>query len=177
MLENLEDKLKEVAEKLYDEVQMNLRAKGKVNTGALSDSIDVQVVEEDNNYILQYTMLNYGYYQDEGVRGKNPAMIKNGYQKAPLSRFKFGSGSSGSGSLRDGIDKWVRSKKIVFRNRVGKIMPHNSTVFLISRSIYFTGLEPSMFFTDSWEKMVEEAKPEIQDVLIKDLKKLVIDSI
>lgn len=178
MLDNVKIQLDELAESLYIQVQANMRAKDKVVSGVLSDSVSVDVLENEvtKDMILQYIMVEYGYYQDEGVKGKNPSAIKNGIQKAPHSRFKFGSGK-GKGSLFNSLDSWIIRRNIAPRDKKGRFIPRASVKFRIAKSIYNQGIEPSGFFTDAWDKMLKSATPKIRTALEKDAKKLFIELI
>ena len=177
MLENLKESLESVGDRLVRQVKRNLVAKGKNVSGVLEDSISVEVIEEDDGkLVLEYTMVEYGYYQDEGVKGANPKKIKKGRQKAPYSRFQFGSGK-GRGSLSKGLDKWIVQKGIAPRDKQGRFLSRATLKFLMSRSIYNQGIEPSMFFTDAWDKMIKEIEPELQEALEKDFRKQFIELI
>jgi hypothetical protein len=103
-------------------------------------------------------MLDYGAYQDLGVKGKNSS------SKAPNSPFKFGSGTGKSGGLTKGIAKWVKQRRIQFKDRkTGKFLSYESTAFLITRGIYNKGMKPSMFFT----RPFEAAYRNLPDELVK----------
>jgi hypothetical protein len=91
-------------------------------------------------------MADYGMYQDQGVKGKSSSA------KAPNSRFQFGKKSGPKGGLTKGIEKWVKQKGIQFRDKKsGRFISYQSTAFIITRSIYQTGLRPSLFFTKPFE--------------------------
>jgi hypothetical protein len=122
-------------------------SKGRKNVSKdLYNSIKGEIVQENNYAIVGFRMNNYGQYQDQGVKGKFKSA------KAPNSPFKFGSGSGPKGGLTNGIEKWVKAKGIQFRDKkTGKFISYKSTAFLISRSIFMTGLKPSLFFTKPFE--------------------------
>lgn len=121
--------------------------KGRKNVSKeLYNSLKGEIVQEDNYAIVGFRMADYGQYQDQGVKGKASQ------RKAPNSPFRFGSGSGQKGGLTRSIDKWVKQRGIQFRDKkTGKFLSYQSTAFLITRSIFLTGLKPSLFFTKPFE--------------------------
>lgn len=124
---NLSKSDKNVSKKLYNEIKGNVKV-------------------SPNSFQLGFEMPIYGQFQDKGVKGKFSSL------KAPNSPFKFGSGTGQKGGLTKGIEKWVQTKGFQFRDKkTGRFMSYKNTAFLISRSIYSTGLRPSLFFTKPFE--------------------------
>ena len=72
-------------------------------------------------------------------------------------------GTGAKGGLRKGISSWVERKRIQFRDKKGRFISYKRTSFLISRSIYRTGIRPSLFFT----KPFEQAFAKLPDDLIR----------
>lgn len=174
MLVNLEKELNKAGKKLVRDVKRNIKAKKKYASGQLYKSISYELYEKDGNYVLQYFMLDYGYYQDEGVKGANPRKVPNGRQKAPFSQFKFGSNTGRKGGLTKSLDKWIIRKRIAPRDKQGRFMSRKQVKFLIARSIYFTGIEPSNFFSDVWDKMVDKITPQLEKAVLVDYEKIVM---
>ena len=132
-------------------------SKGRKNVSKdLYNSIKGEIVQENNYAIVGFRMNDYGQYQDQGVKGKFKSA------KAPNSPFKFGSGTGKKGGLTNGIEKWVKARGIQFRDKkTGKFISYQSTAFLISRSIFMTGMKPSLFFTKPFEKAFERLPDEL----------------
>ena len=147
--DNLEYSVKSMAQK-----------RGLESSGDLLKSIKCYVdLLNDDQLEIVYTMLDYGWYMDEGVQGVNPgAMPKGGIQKAPVSRFKFGSGTGTGGSLRGGINSWLIKKGLAPRSK-GKFISRKAMIFLISRSIWNQGLEPRKFFRPTWNTEIKRLMP------------------
>jgi hypothetical protein len=124
---NLSKSDKNVSKKLYNEIKGNVKV-------------------SHNSFQLGFEMPIYGQFQDKGLKGKFSSL------KAPNSPFRFGSGTGQKGGLTKGIEKWVQTKGFQFRDKkTGRFMSYKNTAFLISRSIYSTGLRPSLFFTKPFE--------------------------
>jgi hypothetical protein len=124
----------------------NLSRLKKKNTLKLYRSIEGEVLTEKNYSIVGFTMEEYGWYQDQGVKGVNGKFqTHNDYKK---EGFAFGKKRGPKGGLTKGIEKWVIQKGIQFRDKKsGRYLTYKSTAFIITRSIYQKGLKPSLFFT------------------------------
>ena len=181
MLSELENALNRQGKRLTKSVQRSLKKKKMVVSGALYDSIRYELEEvEEGKFIFRFFMWDYGYYQDEGVKGVNPRAImvtdktgkkKRGRQKAPRSRFKFGTGTA-KGSLFKALDQWiVRKRGLTPRNR-GRFMSRQAMKYAMSKSIYYQGLEPKEFFTPEFEKWQKRLPNVLADALTKDVEKL-----
>jgi hypothetical protein len=144
------------------------RAKAPSTSGALAGSLDYEIIISGDEIVVNFKSAPYGKFQDQGVQGKDPSKIKGGFQKAPMSPFKFGSGS-GKGSLRGSIDKWVVRKGLDnVRDAKGRFIPRKSMVYLISRSIYFTGIRPTLFFTKPFERENKKLRRALEKALMED---------
>lgn len=131
---------------VIQQARTNLTKGGKNVTSSLYKSLRSEVLTEDDYSLVNFEMESYGAYQDQGVKGKSKG------NKAPNSPFKFGSGTGKKGGLTQGIDKWVRAKGIQYRDKkTGKFLSYQSTAFIITRSIYQTGIKPSLFFTKPYQ--------------------------
>ena len=134
----------------------NLTKSGRKDTGDLYNSLDYDLTVSKNSFRLSFSMTDYGTFVDKGVRGVSSSA------KAPNSPFKFGTGTGKSGGLTDGIDGWVRRKRIQFRERgSGKFLSYQSTAFLITRSIWNKGLETTNFFSRPFENEFKKLPIEV----------------
>lgn len=136
-------------QKLLDDFRDKVIAEAKQglprDTGGLAKSLKSYVKESKNSIQISFSMNEYGFYQDRGVKGVRSGKSLSGYQ--------FGTGSGEKGGLTRGINKWVRRKQIQFRNKeTGQFMSYEQTARTIIRSIWQKGIKPSMFFTRPFEK-------------------------
>lgn len=138
--------IKRFRDYVVQQSRSNLTKGGKNVSKRLYNSIKGEILEDNNYTLLGFTMDDYGAYQDKGVKGKFTS------NKAPDSPYKFGSGTGKKGGLTNGIEKWVVQKGIQFRDKQsGRFLTYKSTAFIITRSIFATGLKPSLFFTKPFE--------------------------
>ena len=146
--------------------------------GDLANSLTSLLTEEsDGSYLLTFFGTDYATFYDKGVQGAGPERMpsgsKNRFNKAPLSPYHFGTGSSrGTTTLRGAIDKWVLTKpdlRSSTRNDLGQFISRKSLVFLISRSIYLTGLRASLFFTTPFDFYTRQLENDLEDALQRDI--------
>ena len=165
--DNIDIELKKFKDYVIQQSRSNL-TKGRHNfTKSLYNSIKGDSKAYPRSYLLSFSMDEHGYYQDQGVRGKNSNI------KAPNSPFKFGTGTGKKGGLTTGIKKWVRAKRFQFRNReTGKFMSYDSTALLIARSIYNKGLKPTLFFTKPFNNAFKRLPEEMVKGLGMDVDRL-----
>lgn len=168
--------------KEFEALGMNVvsRAKGNLqknnSSGDLSNSLEYRIDETDpENPKLNFYSLEYGNFVDQGVQGNDPSKMPEGsiarYNKAPKSPYQFGTGSyKGSGSLRGAIDKWVVQKGIPsVRDEKGKFIKRKSLVYLMSRSIWYTGLRPTYFFTNAQDSESRGVQRKLTKAYLKDI--------
>jgi len=147
--------------------RISLKSRGKVVTGNLYNSIRYeQSVSKDDKFLnlgFSFPGAEYWQFVDEGVKGAMSSA------KAPRSPFRFGSGSGPSGRLRPAIDKWVVKKGIAPRGAGGQFAKRKSMVYAISRSIYQTGIRPSYFFTNAYDKTLKKHNAKLEAAVAQDI--------
>ena len=158
---------KEKIQKALDRFVKHVTSRAKANltngdrnvSKKLYNSIKGEVKVMPNSIGVYFQMEEYGEFQDQGVKGKRSS------SRAPKSPFKFGSGRGKKGGLTEAIEKWVKARRFQFRDkRSKKFMSYKSTAWLITKSIYAKGLQPTLFFT----KPFQEAYKNLPDELAKE---------
>ncbi len=134
------------AKKVIKDAQGELSRQGKNTSGELSQSLDYTITKNQNGGLsLEFIGSNYAKFVDQGMQGKRSSA------KAPLSPYRFGSGSA-SGSWKSftaSLDKWIVKKGLAgIRDEQGRFVSRKSLRFLIQRSIYLYGVKPSFFFSN-----------------------------
>ena len=164
---NSMQELGKIGKEVRRRARISLKARGKVVTGKLYNSIryeqGVSRNEKSLNLRFSFPGADYWQYVDEGVKGAVSSA------KAPRSPFRFGSGSGPSGGLRPAIDKWVVKKGIAPRGAGGRFASRKSMVYAISRSIYQTGIRPSYFFTNAYDNTLKKHNAKLEAAVAKDI--------
>jgi len=153
-------------QKLLDDFRDKVIAEAKQglprDTGGLAKSLKSYVKESPNSIQISFSMNEYGWYQDRGVKG-----VSSGKS---LSGYRFGTGSGQKGGLTKGINKWVQRKQIQFRDKeTGQFMSYEQTARTIIRSIWRKGIKPSMFFTRPFEKYYKKLPKEVTEKYALDM--------
>ena len=152
-------------QKLLDDFRDKVIAEAKQglprDTGGLAKSLKSYVKESPNSIQISFSMNNYGWYQDRGVKG-----VSSGES---LSNYSFGTGKK-DGGLTRGINKWVQRKQIQFRDKeTGRFLSYEQTARTIIRSIWQKGIKPSMFFTRPFEKYYKKLPKQVTEKYALDM--------
>ena len=153
-------------QKILDEFRDKVIAEAKQglprDTGGLAKSLKSYVKESKNSIQISFTMNDYGFYQDRGVKGVRSGQSLSGYQ--------FGTGTGKKGGLTKGINKWVQRKQIQFRDKEsGRFLSYEQTARTIIRSIWQKGIKPSMFFTRPFEKYYKRLPQQVTEKYALDM--------
>jgi hypothetical protein len=127
------------------EAQNNISKLNLTYSGNLRASIKGEAKIMKNSLRLFFDMEEYGFFQDKGVKGANPSLVKNGIQKAPNSEFSFKIKKPPMQPLK----MWAQKKNIRFRDSGGKYKKGNYDAigFWLQKRIFAQGIKPSLFFT------------------------------
>ncbi len=185
MLTNVENEIKNFGRLLVAKTKRNLKVADMVSSGVLFDSVRFNIDQTQTGYVFEFLMVEYGFYQDEGVQGANPSKVnilqpdgskKRGIQKAQGSRFKFGSGK-GKGSLFKGIDPWVVKKNITGTRENGRFISRASIKTAIAKSIFYQGLPPRHFFSKAWDDTTKDIDNQLALAYVEDVEAIFIQLI
>jgi len=116
----------------------NLTNSKKNSSKKLYNSIKGDVKAMPNSISIQFTMEDYGIFQDAGVSGKKKKYNTPYSYKSKMPPAKA-------------FDKWIVRKGLAPRDKSGKFITRKSLGFLIARSVFRNGIKPSLFFTKPFE--------------------------
>jgi hypothetical protein len=153
------DELNKFGKYVQQQAKSNLSKKKKKDTSKLYNGINYTTTKTKDGAVLAFDFKDansYWEFVDKGVKGVSSSA------KAPNSPFKFGTGTGRKGGLTDGVNGWVKRKRIQFKDRKsGKFLSYKSTAFLIMRSIWHKGLETTNFFTKPFEQAFQRLPEDI----------------
>jgi len=127
----------------------NLTNKQKNSSKKLYNSIKGKVKANPNSFELEFSMEDYGVFQDAGVSGTKKKYNTPYSYKSKMPPVKA-------------FDKWLVRKGIAPRDK-GKFTSRKSLAFLIARSVYRNGIKPSLFFTKPFEAAYKNLPQELID--------------
>lgn len=154
--QNLKQSLDKFGQDVIKAARQNLTRKNRNVTNALYQSLKFNSNVSKNSIQFDFEMLDYGQFQDKGVKGATSS------QRAPQSPFQFGSGRGKKGGLTKGIKAWVRARGIKFTSG-GRKLTFDATARLITRSIYHKGLKPTNFFSRPFDLAFQRLPEDIAE--------------
>ena len=167
--------LKKFTKYVTTQSKANLTRGDKNVKKGLYNSIKGESFVGKNSIGIYFEMLEYGVYQDSGVKGKSSG---NSLSTFKDGGFRFGTGTGVKGGLSKGINEWVRNRGFQFRDKkTGKFMSYDNTAFLITRSIWQKGIKPSRFFSKPFEVAFKKLPDEVIEAYGLDLEKLIKQSL
>lgn len=170
MLENSEAQkyLDAFTKSIVKESRANLSKLKKNSSRSLWNSIKGKSKVMPNSMMIEFSMEEYGYYQDKGVNGVGPATRdKNGKLKTLVTDGEYKFTSKGGIRGLKGMpppakfDKWIVRKGIAPRDKNGKFISRKSLSFLIARSVFRNGIKPSLFFTKAYQSAYKRLPNEL----------------
>lgn len=123
------------------QARSNLTRLKKNSSKKLYNSIKGKVKAMPNSISMEFTMEEYGFYQDQGVSGTDkkydtPFSYKSGIKNRPSPRH---------------FDKWVVRKGLAPRTASGQFANRSGIKFALAYHIQKYGIKPSLFFTKPFE--------------------------
>lgn len=143
---------------VISQAKANLTRGGKNSSKSLYNSIKGNVKANPNSFEMDFSMEEYGFYQDKGVSG-----IKKKYN----TDYKY----TNKMPPAKAFDKWVVRKGLAPREK-GKFKNRKSLSFAIARSVYINGIKPSLFFTKPFEKAFKRLPEDLVEAFGLDAIKL-----
>lgn len=143
------------------------RGKKNVNK-TLWNSLGSKIKVSSDRFLVSFVMEDYGIFQDKGVKGANPSLVKGGIQKAPNAPFRFKTKMPPV----DAIAQWAKDKRIRFRDEKGQFAKgtFRTIGFVFQKRIFAQGIKPSLFFTKPFESAFKDLPRELLKGLTKDIR-------
>ena len=154
----LQNELNKFRDYVVSQAKSNLTRQGKNSSKSLYNSIKGNVKANPNSFEMDFSMDEYGIYQDKGVSG-----IKKKYN----TDFKY----TNKMPPAKAFDKWIVRKGLAPREK-GKFKSRKSLSFAIARSVYYNGIKPSLFFTKPFEKAIKRLPDDLVEAFGLDAIKL-----
>jgi hypothetical protein len=152
-LKEVEQVLKRFRDYVIQQSRSNLSKSDKNYSKELYNSLDGEILTEDNYSIVAFSMADYGQFVDKGVKGADPTQVsKNAKirgQQAPNSPYRFKTKRPPSKFL----EAWAKSKNLRLRDDKGKFKEgsYKTIGIILAKNIWARGIKPSLFFTKPFE--------------------------
>lgn len=177
MASYVEDVLNKFRKRVTKEAKTALTKQKKNASKVTYNSISSDLKTSKNSFQLGFFMEESAKFLDQGVTGKNDPNFK-GKKKTvhrSLSGFRYGSGNfKGKGKeWEKRIDKWMYSRGIAPRDeKTGRFIKRKTANFLIRRSIYQHGIEPTKFFQKPFDRAFEALPDDVVQAYSLDIDRL-----
>jgi len=142
-------------------------------TGSLYNSLKYSdPIETSGKIIMKIMMDNYGMFQDAGVYGSDPSLVKGGKQKGKSTNTIFGrySYKSKMPPMKP-LMNWAKFNKIRFRDKKGKYKKGNYTAigFWLQKRVFAQGLKPTLWFTRPFRAAFQKLPQQLAEAFAADL--------
>ena len=144
----IQKELERFRDYVVSQSRRNLSRLKKNSSKKLYQSIKGDVKAMPNSISIQFTMEDYGVFQDAGVSG-----TKKKYNTPYSYKSKMPPPKA--------FDKWIVRKGLSPRDQSGKFKSRKSLAFLIARSVFRNGIKPSLFFTKPFEAAYKRLPEEL----------------
>jgi hypothetical protein len=144
----IQKELERFRDYVVSQSRRNLSRLKKNSSRKLYESIKGDVKAMPNSISIQFTMEEYGVFQDAGVSG-----TKKKYNTPYSYKSKMPPPKA--------FDKWLVRKGIAPRKSGGQFASRKSLAFLIARSVFRNGIKPSLFFTKPFEAAYKRLPEEL----------------
>lgn len=147
-----------------------LKRKKKVVSSELLNSISFKLKKDNDSFIVQFMMADYGTFIDKGVSGtkkkRNYVNYKGKTEKTPYAYTT----KQPPMSL---LDKWIVRRGIAPRDAKGRFISRKSLQFLIARKIFTQGIQGISFFQkplqlgmrDFYNQVGKAIKEDIENII------------
>ena len=153
--------LDKYAKYVIQQSRANLTRKGNKASGKLYQSLGYKIQGSK----VKFESLQYGVYQDRGVRGSESYYADKATSGSP---FRYKHHPSSDGPFAKSLSKWIKQKGIRGRDKKGRFITNQSLSYLIARSIYKKGIRATMFFTKPFKRGLDLYGDEIVAGYIED---------
>jgi hypothetical protein len=143
----LRDELNKFAKYVIQQSRSNLSKDEKNASKELYNSLGYEISQNGSSMSLGFNMVDYGKFQDRGVKGTKSNYIEN--KQSPYS-YKSKGGKRGLKGMPPpkAFDKWIVRKGLKgIRDKKGRFLSRKTLQFLVAKSVFEKGIKASMFFT------------------------------
>ena len=145
--DEVQKELERFRDYVVSQSRRNLSRLNKNSSKRLYQSIQGNVKAMPKSISIEFSMENYGVFQDAGVSGTKKKYNTPYSYKSKMPPAKV-------------FDKWLIRKGIAPRKN-GRFASRKSLAFLIARSVFRNGIKPSLFFTKPFEDAYKKLPSEL----------------
>jgi hypothetical protein len=166
--------LDKFAKYVIQQARTNLTKKKKNLSNNLYKSLKYDLTEKEDGLYLTIYMDEYGDFIDQGVKGANPSLVKNGKQKAPNSPFRY----KNKKPPQKFIEQWAKARNFRLRDAKGRFKKGNyrSIGFVLQKFIFAQGIKPSFFFTKPFKQAFKRLPEGLAEAFTQDIINITLET-
>ena len=188
-LTNVTNFLNSFGKEVVDNAKSNLRKADK-GGGNLEKSINFKVEQIGDDFVVEFSMADYGTFVDKGVKGAG-GTIKSGDHagtwggrrwymtwegKRKDSPYKFGSGKGKKNGIYKGIGSFIRKKGLQPRSEGGQFMTTAGLKIAIVKVLWTKGIHGISFFQKSLQLGMRDFSENYAEALKEDILKALTET-
>jgi len=194
----VKEALEKFGEAVINSAKVNLK-KNDIDDGRLFNSLKSDLTVEQNAFLLDFLMEDYGMFQDAGVWGAKPSLAttyyyewENGKRVKKGIKYKGRQKGRATNSLFTGSNgiknkfsysskkppmqplmEWGKKKNIRFRDDKGRFKKgdYRTIGFWLQKRIFAQGLKPTQFFSKAFRKEFKKLPSEILEAFKIDVER------
>ena len=199
--QEVQEALEKFGDAVINGAKLNLK-KDDMASGSLFKTLKKDLTLEQNIFLLDFIMEDYGKFQDAGVWGAKPSLAtsynykyENGKRKKTGIKYKGKQKGRSNNSIFIGANgiknkfsytskmpplqpliNWAKYKNIRFRDEKGQFKKGNyKTIgFWLQKRIFAQGLKPTQFFSKAFRKAFKKLPNELLEAFKIDVERQII---
>ncbi len=183
----VKEALEKFGEAVIDSAKVNLK-KNDMGGGQLFNSLKSDLTAEQNAFLLDFIMEDYGMFQDAGVWGAKPSLVTTKRYKGKQKGRSTNSIFTGANGIKNKFSykskyppmqplmQWAKRKNIRFRDEKGRFAKGNYRTigFWLQKRIFAQGLKPTLFFSKAFRKEFKKLPSELLKAFAIDVERQLI---
>jgi len=185
--QEVQEALEKFGDAVIDGAKLNLKKDDMAN-GSLFKTLKKDLTLEQNIFLLDFIMEDYGKFQDAGVWGAKPSLVTTKKYKGKQKGRSNNSIFIGANGIKNKFSytskmpplqpliNWAKYKNIRFRDEKGQFKKGNYRTigFWLQKRIFAQGIKPTQFFSKAFRKAFKRLPSELLEAFKIDVERQII---
>ena len=185
--QEVQEALEKFGDAVIDGAKLNLK-KDDMASGSLFKTLKKDLTLEQNIFLLDFIMEDYGKFQDAGVWGAKPSLVTTKKYKGKQKGRSNNSIFIGANGIKNKFSytskmpplqpliNWAKYKNIRFRDEKGQFKKGNYRTigFWLQKRIFAQGIKPTQFFSKAFRKAFKRLPSELLEAFKIDVERQII---
>jgi len=185
--QEVQEALEKFGDAVINGAKLNLK-KDDMASGSLFKTLKKDLTLEQNIFLLDFIMEDYGKFQDAGVWGAKPSLVTTKKYKGKQKGRSNNSIFIGANGIKNKFSytskmpplqpliNWAKYKNIRFRDEKGQFKKGNYRTigFWLQKRIFAQGIKPTQFFSKAFRKAFKRLPSELLEAFKIDVERQII---